>query len=148
VALIGASHGGWAVLDLLSLAGEGRVPHGLTAWPPSIAAAPLAGVVAAVTLYPYCGVASLAGRRGWTGGPPVLMLLAEDDAITGETACLALAARQQAAGGRVETHVYPRVTHGFDQQDRSFLSPLEFDPAATADALSRMMAFLGAAAAR
>jgi hypothetical protein len=34
------------------------------------------------------------------------------------------------------------VTHGFDQQDRSALSPLAFDEAATAEAMAAARAFL------
>ena len=34
------------------------------------------------------------------------------------------------------------MTHGFDQQDRSALSPLAFDPDATAEAMAIARAFL------
>ena len=142
VVLIGASHGGWAVHDYLALVSEGRPPHGLTDWPAALRGDPRRGVVGVVTLYPYCGVAGVAARAGWTGGPPVLMLLAEGDAITDETACLDLAARERAVGVQVETHVYPGVTHGFDTRERSVLSGLRFDAAATDDALRRITAFV------
>src|SRR6056297_150467 len=33
IALLGASHGGWSVLELLALQGAGKVPPSLTAWP-------------------------------------------------------------------------------------------------------------------
>jgi dienelactone hydrolase len=142
IALIGASHGGWAVHDYLALASEGRPPHGLTDWPSGLHTDPLRGVVGVVTLYPYCGVAGVAARAGWESGPPVLMLLAEDDTITDEAACLALADRERAVGVTVETHVYPGVTHGFDTEERSVLSGLRFSAAATEDALRRIAAFL------
>jgi dienelactone hydrolase len=142
VVLIGASHGGWAVHDFLALAADGRPPHGLTSWPAALRSDPRRGIVGAVTLYPYCGAAGVAARAGWTGGPPVLMLLARDDAIADEGACLDLAARQRAAGVAVETHVYPGVTHGFDTQERSVLSGLRFDAAATGDVLRRIAAFV------
>lgn len=144
VVLIGASHGGWAVHDFLALASDGRSPFGLTDWPTVLQADPLRGIAGVVTLYPYCGVAGVAARAGWTGGPPVLMLLASDDAITDEGACLDLAARERAVGVEVETHVYPGVTHGFDTRERSVLSGLRFDPAATDDALRRITAFVQA----
>ncbi len=142
VVLIGASHGGWAVHDYLALASEGRPPHGLTDWPAVLRGDPRRGIVGVVTLYPYCGAAGVAARAGWTGGPPVLMLLADGDAITDEDACLDLAARERAVGVQVRTHVYPGVTHGFDTRERSVLSGLRFDPAATDDALRRITAFV------
>lgn len=142
LALIGASHGGWAVHDFLALASEGRAPHGLTDWPAALRDDPLRGLVGVVTLYPYCGVAGVAARAGWHGGPPVLMLLVRDDRITDEDACLALADRERALGVPVETHLYPGVTHGFDTRERSVLSGLRFDEAATEDAVRRMAAFL------
>ncbi|MCU0907083.1 MAG: alpha/beta hydrolase fold domain-containing protein [Rhodobacteraceae bacterium] len=142
VVLIGASHGGWAVHDFLALASEGRAPFGLTDWPAALRPDPRRGIVGVVTLYPYCGIAGVAARAGWTGGPPVLMLLAQDDAITDEDACLDLAAQERAVGVQVETHVYPGVTHGFDTRERSVLSGLRFDAAATDDALRRITAFL------
>jgi len=44
IALIGASHGGWAVLDLLALRGAGRPPPNLARWPESLRREGLAGV--------------------------------------------------------------------------------------------------------
>ena len=58
IVLMGASHGGWAVLDMLSLHGQGKSPHNLTRWPASIRKNGLSGVAGMVLLYPYCGVAS------------------------------------------------------------------------------------------
>ena len=43
---------------------------------------------------------------------------------------------------RCEVVLFDGVTHGFDQQDRSALSPLEFDPEATAEAMAIARAFL------
>ena len=142
VALIGASHGGWTVHDYLALASGGRAPHGLTDWPAALRGDPLRGIVGVVTLYPYCGVAGVAARAGWQGGPPVLMLLVEDDTITDEAACLDLADRERAVGVSVETHVLAGVTHGFDTRERSVLSGLRFDPSATDEAVRRVLAFL------
>ncbi len=57
--------------------------------------------------------------------------------------CLAIAGRMAARGQPVETVVLEGVTHGFDQEERSELSLLEFDPAATEAALRAGAAFLG-----
>ena len=147
IALVGASHGGWAILEFLTFASRGEVPPTLTAWPEAIAQAPLAGVSGAVLLYPYCGQLSRVARRGWTKPVPVLFLLVENDAIADETACLRVARREGDRGLPVETHVIPGVTHGFDQEEKAPLSTLRFDAAATADALARGGDFLDRVAA-
>ncbi len=71
LALIGASHGGWAVLDLLALHAAGEAPPIREAWPESLARRGLAGVNAAVLFYPYCGPLSRAARAEWDT-PPAL----------------------------------------------------------------------------
>lgn len=142
--LIGASHGGWAVLELLGFDARGRRPDGLARWPGSGRAAAMAGLSGVIVLYPYCGRGARMARAGWTRPVPVLMLLVENDAITGTRPCTELAGRMVARGLPVTTHVYPGVTHGFDQQDRSAVSPLRFDAATTRDALARGRAFLDA----
>ena len=146
LALIGASHGGWAILEYLSMADHGQVPLTLTEWPGN--ATPLEGVQAALLLYPYCGGLSRASRRGWDSRVPVLFLLAEGDNIASERPCLAVAEREARRGLPVETHIYEGVTHGFDQREKAPLSTLGFFPEATADALARGTAFLNAAIGR
>lgn len=142
IALVGASHGGWAVLDFLAFAGRGEVPPSLTEWPEGLAEDPLDGVVGAVMLYPYCGLLSEAGETAWQDRVPALFLLVEDDTITDEEACLDLVRAAEASGAPVEHHVYSGTTHGFDQQNKAPLSTLEFDPGATEDALRRIGDFL------
>lgn len=137
LALVGASHGGWAVMEFLSAADRDAVSPGLTRWPGD--AAPLDGVQAAVLFYPYCGELNRAARRGWTTDLPVLFLLAEDDTITDETDCLAVADRAARDGLPVRAHVYPNVTHGFDQREKAPFSTLGHDAAAAEDAISRMV---------
>lgn len=146
IALVGASHGGWAVLEFLSLADNGEVPHKLTAWPRDLADAPLKGIVGAATLYPYCGTLSRVSRRGWTSPLPVLFLLVEGDSIACETACRDLADRMGGIGLPVETALFRGVTHGFDQAEKAPFSTLGHDLAATEVAHSRIAAFLAARA--
>lgn len=146
IALIGASHGGWAVLEFLSMADHSQVPLTLTDWPESLAAEPLDGIVGAVLLYPFCGRLSRAARRGWMTEVPVLFLLAEGDRIAPETDCLRIAHREAAKGLPVDAHVYDDVTHGFDQKKKAPMSALAFDEAATEDALARGLDFLDHAA--
>jgi dienelactone hydrolase len=148
LALLGASHGGWAVLEFLSMADHNEVPHALTRWPDGMETEPLDGIVAAILLYPYCGQLSRASRRGWGSRVPALFLLVEDDAIASETACRRIVAREQGRGLPVSEHVYSGVTHGFDQREKAALSALSFDAQATQDALARGTAFLDKAIGR
>lgn len=131
LALIGASHGGWAVLDLLALADLGRRPENLTRWPDAPGDDPLAGVVAVAAIYPYCGEATRIKRAGWSRDVPVLLVLVDNDSVTDESDCLELAQRAQSQGRPVTVDVIPNVTHGFDQKDKAFPSTLHYDSGAT-----------------
>jgi dienelactone hydrolase len=148
LALIGASHGGWAILELLAFEKAWRLPYNLTALPADDVARdhPLQGLRAAILVYPYCGTANRASRTGWRYDIPVLFLLAERDSIAPAGDCLAIADAMAAEGLPVDVEVFPGVTHGFDQKTRQPLSLLEFDQAATDAALARAAALLGAAA--
>jgi dienelactone hydrolase len=146
LALIGASHGGWAVLDLLALAAADEPPPILRAWPASLAERGLAGVRAAVLFYPYCGPLSLAAQTERLAPVPLLFLLVEGDRIAAETECTALAETRRAGGTPVEVEVFEGVTHGFDQADKAPLSALAYDPEATERAVTRTLDFLQARA--
>jgi len=148
LAVLGASHGGWAILDLLAFADADAPPYGLEAWPGGGPEAALDGLRGALLLYPYCGAASLAGRSGWQAEVPVLMILVEDDTITGDAPCRELARRQAGRGLPVETVTFDGVTHGFDQKERAALSPLRFDAAATERAMAMGRDWLQGLAAR
>jgi dienelactone hydrolase len=140
--LVGASHGGWAIMELLALDARHRLPANLTTPPPLAPADPLAGVRGVVLLYPYCGPANRAVRTPWRRPLPTLFLLANDDAIARSEACLALAEGLKAAGRPVAVVEFEGVTHGFDQQLRSALSPLRYDAEATDVALAAARDFL------
>ncbi len=147
IVLIGASHGGWAIMELLVFEKLWRLPFNLTALPEGDAIHPLDGVVGTILLYPYCGTANRARRTLWRYPAPTLFLLAQNDLIAPHADCLAVAGRLAGAGLPVESEVFPGVTHGFDQAKRAPLSLLEFDPEATAAALDRAGAFLDRLAA-
>jgi dienelactone hydrolase len=142
IVLIGSSHGGWTIMDLLSLDPPRRLPTNLARLPAGAPSDPLEGVVGAILLYPYCGEANRARRVPWTRPIPTLFLLAEDDVIAPSARCLEVAERLSAAGLPVEVSLFGGVTHGFDQQDRSALSPLVFDEPATAEAMAVARDFL------
>jgi dienelactone hydrolase len=138
--LIGASHGGWAIMDLLALDPPRRLPFNLAALPPG-PADPLEGVVGMILLYPYCGDANLA-RHGWRRPIPTLFLLSAEDYVAPAERCREIADRLAAAGRPVEVVSFEGVTHAFDQEQHSPVSPLAFDPQATARALEAGARFL------
>jgi len=127
MALVGASHGGWAVLDLLALSDSRKTPENLTSWPEAPLDDPISGVIAVAVLYPYCGQASLARRRGWERGIPVAMFLVEGDSIADEQDCIAIANRMRLDDLLVEVRIFEDVTHGFDQKGKSYFSTLRYD---------------------
>lgn len=127
IALMGASHGGWAVLDFLALQGSGRVSPILTRWPDSVVRDGIAGIRSVVALYPYCGALSVVGDEGWPEQVPALFLLVASDRIADDQACRRVAARQDRRGGSVDVVTFSGVTHGFDQREKEPLSALRFD---------------------
>lgn len=137
--LLGASHGGWSILDLFALAAENRRPYGLTRWPDGPKPDELAG---AVLLYPYCGFLSRVSDVGWSANTPMQFILVEGDQITNEDDCLAVIDRMSAEGRPTQTTIIQGATHGFDQQDRSFFSPLQFNQDATDKAIAVVTSFL------
>jgi dienelactone hydrolase len=130
VVLLGWSHGGSATLAAVA------------------APLPPGQIRAAIALYPGCGTLSRAG--GWVPAVPVLQLLGAADDWTPPGLCQDLAAGH---AGQVETVLYSGAAHGFDhpgQPMRSHTLPngrmvtMGSDPAGRADALRRVVGFLGA----
>ena len=127
--ILGASHGGWTALELMATLDHPEPPPGLSAWP-----APPQGISAqigpVILLYPYCGLLSRAGGVAWPEQARGLMLLAQNDSITSPQDCRAMAQDLRDRGAALQVVTLPGVDHGFDQQDRSALSFLQFDPQA------------------
>ena len=126
--VLGASHGGWTAMEFLRLALTGQVPPGLGGWP-SDPARLLRGLGGVILLYPYCGLLNGADGGDWNAAPPILMILAAEDRITSAPACEEMADRLRGRGARIRVEVLPGADHGFDQRERSALSPLSFDAA-------------------
>ena len=126
--VLGASHGGWTAMEFLRLALAGQAPPRLGGWP-SEPAGLLRGLGGVILLYPYCGLLNGADGGDWNAAPPILMILAAEDRITSAPACEEMADRLRERGARIRVEVLPGADHGFDQRERSALSPLSFDAA-------------------
>ena len=143
VVVMGFSNGGSTVLAT-ARAGRDDLPAGL--------------VRGFVAFYPGCGY--YADRRGadqgrWTPAAPLLLLMGADDDWTPAAPCRALADDNP---GRVEATFYPGAYHDFDAPDRPVwerrglaftanhngLAHTGTNPAARADAMRRVPAFLDA----
>ena len=145
MALIGMSHGGWSITELLALGPPDRLPVNLSAMPEALRERGLGGVRVVVLVYPWCGLANRARHEGWDHDAPVLFALAEEDIIAPAFECELLAETLERKGREVEVVTYDGVTHGFDQEERAAGTFLEYDAEATADLLDRAMRFLDAA---
>lgn len=141
--LMGWSHGGWAIADLLALASSNRLPTNLT-HKPGVNVNEIAGVV---LMYPYCGFPSVARSKGWSSQVPALMLLAGQDTVADPADCLAIADRVNLRSGNnpfagtAIAHLYEDAQHVFDL-DWDVTG--NYDPLVTADARERVLNFLHA----
>lgn len=143
VALIGLSHGGWAVLDFLALTEEGTLPPLLTDWPGPPGRSARRGIRGAMLWYPYCGPAAIGSVSDLPSGLAYRFLLVEDDSIVNERHCLEIAGRLLSLKADVSVTTFSGVTHSFDQENRSALSFLLFDAEATDSAVQSTLDFLG-----
>ena len=131
LAIMGFSHGGWAILD--ALAYGGAAVHGFSQ-PDQHA---LGLVKAAITYYPYCGYpAQLHQHSNAPHAIPLLMLLAGKDSVTDHQQCLD--SLDQLKLDRIQLVQYRDAEHVFDQP-----SPMNtYQPALAADAHQQTLAFL------
>jgi dienelactone hydrolase len=142
IALVGSSHGGWTIMDLLAFDPPDRLPYNLTRLPGDAAADPLRGVVGTILLYPWCGFGNYARGAGWRHPAAVLFILSGQDTIAPPAFCDGIIAALEAHGIPVETVRFAEADHAFDQVDHGPATWLRFDPETTAAALDAGAAFL------
>lgn len=141
-AAIGWSHGGWTILDALTLRSGAEMARatGLS----GLSAEPLQGLAATMLVYPYTGVGTMVGKRPWRIHPPSIAIIAEHDYIVGPTR--RTLERQRARGAPLDTYVFEGATHAFE--DKHAEDPrVRFNQAATArehEMLREMIASLSA----
>ena len=113
IALVGYSHGGWTLMELLAF----DPPHARPATLRSDPQGGLEGVRSMVLYYPYCGFANL-GKR-WSAAIPTLFLLGSADQTALPEPCIEAANVLQSDGLPVRLEVYEGAGHGFDVPPRS-----------------------------
>jgi dienelactone hydrolase len=131
MAVMGFSHGGWAILDALAYGGDAG--HGFA----KPDAQTLQLIKAAVTFYPFCGYpAQLRLNSQAPRDIPLLMLLAGQDSVTSHQQCLD---SLDALGlARIQLVQYQDADHVFDQP-----SPMNtYQPDLAADAHRQTLTFL------
>lgn len=135
LALLGWSHGGWTILDTLSLTGESRAPASLHNGPVE-----LNGVQLALTMYPYCGFPALTDGHNLPAHIPLHAILAEDDVIAPADRC---AHRLTRGGAHVSFETYADQTHAFDEPNAPPLDPrIVYNENAAARAQRRVVQLL------
>jgi dienelactone hydrolase len=136
-AAAGWSHGAWSIMDALASGPDaGRFARIEGLGPDA-----LAGLAGAFLVYPWSGVGSLTGRRGWAKRVKALMILGGRDSVSGTYLPRRAAERVRAGGGAIEVLVFPEATHAFDEAhgvDPRF----RFSPERFAEASALFAAFL------
>ena len=138
LALAGWSHGGWTVLDALTLAQMKLPPDGLSDAPEE----PFAGVKGAFLVYPYVSGPSLAVRKDWLNDIPIEGVLVERDSMASEADASVVFSRARQRGAPVSWSVLGGVTHAFDEPDHHPESTLRYDAQATRETEGRFVDFL------
>jgi len=128
MAAIGWSHGGWSIMDALALrtGREMRRATGISDLPEE----PLIGLSSVMLVYPYAGIASLAGRRGWRVSPQTTAILARRDSIVGFDTPRRAIERQRARGANIDVHIFDDATHAFEDEGAEH-PQVRYNPAAT-----------------
>lgn len=136
VCLAGWSHGGWTIMDLMTMPltrpGEANVAD------PDPSA--LDGVRSLFLAYPYGGFGALSRHHDWLRGPDVLGLVPAWDHFTGAGDVQRIYNPVRRAGGDVELWEMEAGTHSFDEPEPQF--PMRAHPEMTAEARRRFVEFL------
>lgn len=109
IVLAGWSHGGWTVMDFLTMdPTKAPPPPGFSE---TLEKTPIAG---AILYFPYCGLGARSRFASWKYSAPVIAFLAADDEIVDTQECEAVLEKKKRSGADVEFTVYPDTNHAFD----------------------------------
>lgn len=136
--LAGWSHGGWAIMDLMTLD-----PGALDA--PNLRDVPgdmLEGVRGAVLVYPYSGFPARSRSREWQTKLPVIAFAGTADTVANPAHTQAAFHVQREAGAEIQFEMFDGATHDFDVNVDEFLHQGSFDERATEDMRALTLDFL------
>jgi dienelactone hydrolase len=140
--LAGWSHGGWSIMDLMTMPLQQAGEAGLADPSP----APLAALRGVFLAYPYGGLTALSRSRDWVRRPRTLAVLGEKDRVTHPRDAQRIYERIAAGGCEIEVWRAPG-RHAFDEAG-SDLSWLRYDRGLAAAAIERFGRFLAETMAR
>ena len=137
IALAGWSHGGWSIMDLMTMALDKPGDAGVADPDPGL----LEGVRALALAYPYCGPGALSQLRDWRRSPDVFAFVGEADRVANPQLCRRAFRTVERGGSALETWFPEGATHAFDEEASGF-SFFRYDEALKAEAVARMAAYL------
>ena len=134
----GWSHGGWSIMDLLTLDLPDEVPPNLTAasWDD------LSGVRGAVLIYPYCGFPSRSEPQGWQHMIPATVFMGDIDPIAPARDCMRAFERLREDGADIETRIFEGADHDYDVSRHEAFHRDRFNEEATAETREAVLSFL------
>ncbi len=131
LAMIGWSHGSWAILDAMAIAQFEDTPEGV-----------LDGMKGAFAIYPYCGFLSVADTHPLGDEIELTILNVGRDRVVNTQACRDLAEARAAEGTPITVIEEPDLTHAFDEELDRWDPRMEHDPEGMARTHERFAAFL------
>ncbi len=134
--LAGWSHGGWSIMDLMTMPLAAPGEAGLADPSPDI----LEGVKGLFLVYPYGGIGNLSRQRPWVRFPPAFAVLGEQDRVTSARDAGWLYGKLAGEGCRMEVWRVPGA-HAFDEADTE-LSFYRYDEALAQACQERFAGFL------
>ena len=138
IILAGWSHGGWTVMDTMTMDFVHHWPAALHRPDPNL----LDGLAGVYLTYPFCGFPALSHDRSWAHHVPTSVVVAEKDDIVGLGRCAETLINMDAEGVVLEVEVFEDVTHAFDESDQTATSSFTYDEAASSRAHQRFAGFL------
>lgn len=136
--IAGWSHGGWTVMDLMTMDLRDRGPTSLTGF----ADVDISGLTGVYLTYPYCGFPATSHKRSWAHEPRTSVVLAENDIVVQTGKCAEALKRMNRDGVPLEVEVIEGVTHAFDESDQTEGSAFRFDETNAEKAAARFGSYL------
>lgn len=145
IALAGWSHGGWTVLDAMSMT-PGKEMRNATRLD-GLPAEPLAGLVGAFIIYPYQGPGALAPSNGLRVDAPVKAIVGTADTVVFGSYVIKTLGRMKTPSQPIDITPFEGATHAFDEIEAQDWR-VRYDPVLTERAHRMYGEFLSEAATR